>query len=638
MKKNFTYALATLFLSLPFMQTEAKGVDESQALRVAMTFMSTQSALRSGHSLELVYTGTGEQSGFRSSRPLYYVYNVSNAPGFILVAADDVAHPVLGYSYDSSFSADAMPPNLRGWLGRYERQIQNAIAENMEASAEITKEWTQALSTPSMPQEIVLKTALWSQKSPYNDDCPIITDYETGEKVHAATGCVATAMGIIMKYNEWPLASVGGEVSYLSQQEDHIVNNTIINNTQTVSANLNHTYDWAQMRDTYEEGEYTEAEGKAVADLLFHVGVATKMQYDNESGAEDINVINAFQLNFNYPTAKFLMRNSVSNDEFINILIKEIDSNRPMIYGSDGQNDDGHEFICDGYNSDELFHFNWGWGGLANAFYELDALRPTDVGTGADDSPDYSTGVSIIYNLEKASKETSISDYFLYCEPDDDDDDEDEDEDDFIPGLTQSDSSSIEKDTPFHVNIGYCAPESLNGSKQILIGVAHKDKAGNIKEIVGKIQQEVKYSINEIESEIDTDITFSDIPNAEDLQCLITQPIEKDDKLIGVVSQDNGKTWNPIYPKEYGTIQTEIELMSDATTSTIKPSADNELNKVYVADGKLHIETNQPQAVNIYHVSGSLVKQINVSGASNISLPQGIYLVKLTDKTYKVAL
>lgn len=637
MKKNFTYALATLFLSLPSMQTEAKGVDESQALRVAMTFMSTQSALRSGHSLELVYTGTGEQSGLRSSRPLYYVYNVSNAPGFILVAADDVAHPVLGYSYDSSFSADTMPPNLRGWLGRYERQIQQAIADNMEASAEITKEWTQALSTPSMPQEVVLKTALWTQGSPYNDDCPIITDYGTGKKVHAASGCVATAMGIIMKYNEWPLASVGGEVSYLSQQEDSIVNNTIINNTQTVSANLNHTYDWAQMRDTYEKGEYTEAEGKAVADLLFHVGVALKMQYDNESGAKDVNAINALQQNFNYPTAKYISRNSVSNDEFINILIKEIDSNRPMIYTSEGQNDDGHAFICDGYNSNELFHFNWGWGGSANAFYELDALRPTDVGIGADGSPDYSTDVTIIYNLEKASKETSISDFFIYYASDEDEDDED-DEDDLIPGLTQSDSSSIEKDTPFHVNIGYCAPMFLNGSKQILIGVAHKDKAGNIKEIVGKIQQEVKYSINEIEYEIDTDVALSDIPNAEDLQCLITQPIEKDDKLIGVVSQDNGKTWNPIYPKDYGTIQTEIELMSDATTSTIKPSADNELNKVYVADGKLHIETSQPQAVNIYHVSGSLVKQINVSGASNISLPQGIYLVKLTDKTYKVAL
>ena len=41
----------------------------------------------------------------------------------------------------------------------------------------------------------------------------------------------------------------------------------------------------------------------------------------------------------------------------------------------------GHEFVCDGYDGNGYFHFNWGWGGMSDGYFLLDALNPGAVGT-----------------------------------------------------------------------------------------------------------------------------------------------------------------------------------------------------------------------------------------------------------------
>ena len=33
-----------------------------------------------------------------------------------------------------------------------------------------------------------------------------------------------------------------------------------------------------------------------------------------------------------------------------------------------------HAFICDGYDDNGLFHFNWGWSGSHNGFFAMSAL------------------------------------------------------------------------------------------------------------------------------------------------------------------------------------------------------------------------------------------------------------------------
>ena len=61
-----------------------------------------------------------------ASAPSLYVFDGENA-GYLIVAADDVAVPVLGYSDSGTFDPDNIPVNLRWWLGEYSRQIEAAV-------------------------------------------------------------------------------------------------------------------------------------------------------------------------------------------------------------------------------------------------------------------------------------------------------------------------------------------------------------------------------------------------------------------------------------------------------------------------------------------------------------------------------
>ncbi|MDR2918027.1 MAG: T9SS type A sorting domain-containing protein [Tannerella sp.] len=58
--------------------------------------------------------------------------------------------------------------------------------------------------------------------------------------------------------------------------------------------------------------------------------------------------------------------------------------------------------------------------------------------------------------------------------------------------------------------------------------------------------------------------------------------------------------------------------------------------KIYGTTGGLVINTVQPEWINIYTLSGQLVKKEYVNQNQQISLPKGIYIVKSANKTFKV--
>lgn len=63
-------------------------------------------------------------------------------------------------------------------------------------------------------------------------------------------------------------------------------------------------------------------------------------------------------------------------------------------------------FVCDGYDGAGLFHFNWGWSGKSDGYYQLSALRPGSQGSGAT-SADYSRNHTIICGIMPAGKAES---------------------------------------------------------------------------------------------------------------------------------------------------------------------------------------------------------------------------------------
>ena len=79
-----------------------------------------------------------------------------NASGFVIVSADDIVIPILGYSTTSKFDATDIPDNAAKWLEGYLDQIRYAIENNLEPSDEIKTEWQELLNNISLAPKPLL--------------------------------------------------------------------------------------------------------------------------------------------------------------------------------------------------------------------------------------------------------------------------------------------------------------------------------------------------------------------------------------------------------------------------------------------------------------------------------------------------
>ena len=127
-------------------------------------------------------------------QPMAYVFGNNTEKGFMVVSADDVAMPLLGYSDNNYFDPENIPTNLKAWLDGYARQIAYA-ANNATFAGTPTVAATER--TERQPVEPKIKTT-WNQDAPYWNDCPTLN----GNRCY--TGCVATAMAQVMNYHKWP--------------------------------------------------------------------------------------------------------------------------------------------------------------------------------------------------------------------------------------------------------------------------------------------------------------------------------------------------------------------------------------------------------------------------------------------------
>lgn len=353
MNKRFLLISLGVLSIATAMQARSRSAEEAK--QVAAEFYQSQNGLRSASDVEFTLVYSGSENGLRAStgEAPFYVFNIGSADGFVMVSGDDRVAPVIGYSLSSAFNPDNMPSNLRGWLEGYEKQIEYArtLPDKPYEAPE-----TRADGSSVGP----LITTQWDQGAPYNNDCPMIGNE------HALTGCVATAMAQIMNYHEWP-ASAEGTGSY-----------TIGADGTPQSVNMSqYTFDWANMADTYDGNESAD-EQNAVAQLMAACGAGVQMQYGTDvSGAYDANAAAALIQNMGYDeNVSFVIREAYSNEEWTDMMKAELDAERPILYGGYSGFLSGHAFVCDGYNADDYFHINWGWGGQNDGFFSLNLLWP----------------------------------------------------------------------------------------------------------------------------------------------------------------------------------------------------------------------------------------------------------------------
>ncbi len=417
--REFTFIAILISLSITAM---AKHVDLETAKSVAATFWMKNVQKGNIQKSGIEFRDITEQTEFAN------IYILNTNGGFVIVSADDVAKPILGYSQQGVFNPENIPANAKSWLRNYCYEIQYAIDNNIETSEENREAWNNLRNgaglTPRSTRTVSqLLTTYWNQRPYYNALCPY--DEEEGEL--SVTGCVATAMAQLMKYWNWPLHGTGSH-SYTS--EDHP-------EYGTMSADFeNTTYDWDNMPNYLSE-ESSSTEINAVATLMYHCGVSVEMMYSamgsgaytiSYDGQLDYCTEYALKLFFRYKSdlhgeyrsfeyedenGDTLTYEAYTDSEWIAMLKEDLDSLRPIIYTGHG-NLGGHAFVFDGYDSNDLFHVNWGWGGYADGYFSVDALEPDPGGIGGGDYLFYLDhtavfGVEPSYSLLAASNYINAS-------------------------------------------------------------------------------------------------------------------------------------------------------------------------------------------------------------------------------------
>jgi len=364
--------LTTVLFANPIDREKAKTIAKNFYLQVAKNNNLPDITL------SLVFTEKNKDiSNLKGNKPVktpvFFIFNVNQNDGYVIITADDDVIPILGYSLSGNYTGTNLPPALRKLLENYKKQIEFVIFNSLKADKEIQDKWNRLKKGEPMYHNKDTKsvnpllTTTWNQNNYYNDMCP----YNYLFFQHTVTGCTATAMAQIMKYWNYPYQGRG----FHSYTDDSY-------GTQTANFTAT-TYNWSAMPNN------VTSSNDAVATLMYHCGVSVEMDYDialfggsnswviSDNGQHPYCAENAFKTYFGYNqnTIQGLKRENYNTPAWKNLLKEELNSSRPIQYAG-FESGGGHTFVCDGYDYVDFFHMNWGWGGQSDGYFSLDDLTP----------------------------------------------------------------------------------------------------------------------------------------------------------------------------------------------------------------------------------------------------------------------
>lgn len=396
--KEVKRLLLLVWLLLP-LAVFAGEVNEAEARKYAMSFLTARGKqLPAKTSLKLSARGRMKKGAADSPSP-YYIFNVPSAGGFVIVSGDDRTETILGYADEGCLSEDDMPDGLRCLLDDYAHQI-----AGLDDRSDIQRT---AKKAPARHAIAPLIKTHWNQGAPYNNNSPVISEK------HTVTGCVATSMAQVMYYHKWPQQACEPIPAFSTTTEDI----SGASYELTTEPLLGTTFNWNAMTLSYSSSDTGEA-ADAVAVLMQYCGWSLRMKYGlGVSSAYDVSITEALKTYFGYDQGVHTaFRDHYSYSEWISLLYSELAARRPMVFGGQSAGG-GHSFICDGYDTDDYFHFNWGWGGSSDGYYRLSVLQPWEQGIGGSSTQDgFNFGQDAILGIKPPTENPSVDGYCLSLE------------------------------------------------------------------------------------------------------------------------------------------------------------------------------------------------------------------------------
>lgn len=348
-----------LFALLYSMSVASQTVSVDEAISVGMTFLRSNSIAKFD-----INKDRYEVKPIGNDKKSPAMYMIKDSSNWVIVSADKRVKPILAYSdinYSNSSNVNELPPAFMEILNWYELQI-NELNDDVRTCDSIHPDWSDSnLRLRNVMYEVVSPLLskggiqnVWGQsgnnyinpllEKSYNKFCPLCDSIR-----HSVVGCVALATSQVMWYWNWPLYA--------------FVNNDSI---------FRH-YDWEIMPCLLTNSSPDNGVDM-VANLLHDVGVAVNMSYGCDgSSAFPSYIAPVLRDIFNYSANDLIYRVSYQEDEWLNILKEDLDNLRPVLYGGFSSSS-GHRMVIDGYNSNDMFHINFGWWGDGNGFFYLNSI------------------------------------------------------------------------------------------------------------------------------------------------------------------------------------------------------------------------------------------------------------------------
>jgi PKD repeat protein len=351
-------------------KTNANPVSSTQAQMAGTNFYKLNTT-KNISTVSLAYTEASS-----GGNPLYYVFNINANDGFVIVAADDASHPILGYSDKGHYDNMNLPANFKGWMNIKAKQLADIQTRHLTATSDITNEWTSYTNAKRNTKRSRLNSnavsplsnVIWNQGGPFNGMCP-------GGSV---TGCCATAEAQIMQYWKYPLHGILGN-TYNENTPQYS------NNYGVISRNFYaDTFHWANMPDTI------NGPNNDVALLMYDCGISLDMNYAPGGSNAEVICPNSFSnfaadsvsdqtaywkfFGYNRHTLQGFYKAQFTDTVWITMLENELNNHRVVQYTGGG--DIGHTWVCEGYDTNTFFFMNWGWGGSPNGYFSLNNLNP----------------------------------------------------------------------------------------------------------------------------------------------------------------------------------------------------------------------------------------------------------------------
>lgn len=400
MKRAITFVFLLTLFSVAF----SSNISVEEAQRVSRNFLAERYMMQNINiqltDLTLEYTELDENGA-----PVFYRFSIKDC-GFIMISATNQATPILAYSVEGMYRSN---PAAEYFLDKYKKQIIAVKRSRGVASEEISSSWNHYLQEDFMPVRSrngnyidPLITTTWSQETFYNTYCPFDPTISINDQ-RSVVGCVALNIAVIRNYYQYPHKGSGG-VSYYPTYD---ANNSPVYPRQIVNFS-EHTYNYSALTDVPRNynGE--------LAKLIYHSGVSALLTYGygydpdapgspSGTSGNGNNAIQAFRNNWNFNQGAYiisseaiLLGNNSNYPKWGDTLKSELNALRPVYYSATtSQGAAGHAWMLDGYDSQGLFHMNWGWSGFGNGYYQINFIVDPS-GTGLTS---YNTNENAMFKL-----------------------------------------------------------------------------------------------------------------------------------------------------------------------------------------------------------------------------------------------